>query len=123
MGAPVVMRIASFFRIRWYELTRTELLVVRGCWRNHIPLAGLTSAEKDSEAMKGARKQYGNDGLFAIHGTFSSSKLGSFKAFVTDPANAVVLRGAGRPVVVSPENPSSFVDEITVRIRDLEKRL
>lgn len=111
----------SLFSVRGYDLTAEALVVRRSIWTNRIPLATIRSATRDPEACKGAFKLIGNDGLFAMHGLFRSSRLGKFNAFVTDPANAVILELGARKVVISPENPSRFVRELERRLEKLAR--
>jgi len=110
---------AAAFWIRSYELTDAELHILRPGWRARLPLAGLREVKADREAFRGAWKTIGNDGFFAIHGRFRSKRWGSFRAFLTDPANAVVLRFDDRVVLVSPDNPAGFVREVTRRLEAL----
>lgn len=123
--APIIVMLivvgTSFWRIRRFELTDNQLLVHRVLWSNPIELAQIKSAEFDPVACKGAWKTMGNDGLFAMHGRFHSKHLGKFQAYVTDPVNSVVLKLPTDTVVVSPENPRSFVRELNHRIERLKK--
>jgi hypothetical protein len=113
----LVLAATALFVVRGFELRDDSLVVKRGLWENRIPLSGISAATIDPEACLGAWKTCGNDGLFAMHGRFRSKRLGKFRAFVTDPANSVVLQTTGGPVVVSPENPASFVHELQRRQR------
>jgi hypothetical protein len=60
---------------------------------------------------------WGNGGLFAIHGWFQNRELGRYRAFVTDPDHAVVLRWPQVTVVVSPGEPARFVQVLQARTR------
>lgn len=106
----------GLFMVRGFELTNHQLLVRRSFWNTVIDLSELELATADPEACKGAFKTFGNDGLFAMNGRFRSRKLGKFRAFVTAPKNSVILKIAGRTIVVSPENPKSFVNELNRRL-------
>lgn len=111
----------ALFVVRRFELTDQEIHVQRSVWKDTINLSGLRSATADATACKGAFKTFGNDGLFAMHGRFYSKKLGKFRAFVTDRANAVILKFDDRTIVISPENPRSFVNELNRRQRRLKE--
>lgn len=102
-------------RIRRYKLVQSELMVEFRFRSVHISLAGLTSATVDREAMRRAWKLFGNDGLGAISGRFRSKRLGAFRAYLTDTERAVVLRWPDRCIVVSPEQPSCFVEAVRKR--------
>ncbi len=52
--------------------------------------------------MKGSIRTFGNGGLFCFSGRFRNRKLGSYRAFATDPKLAVVLRFPDKIVVVTP---------------------
>ena len=45
-----------------------------------------------------------------------SRKLGKFRAYVSDPDCAVVLRWPDRCLVVSPAQPSEFTDAVRARL-------
>jgi len=107
--------IASLFTIRGYVLTPEALLIRRLGWNSRVGLSGLQSAEVDAEAMSQSTRTFGNGGMFCIAGAFNNNKLGSYRAFVTDPKRSVVLRFSDRTVVVTPDQPDGFVG----RIREL----
>ena len=46
-------------------------------------------------------------------GCFWNRKLGRYRAYVTDPKRAVVLRFDDRVVVVSPDCPAEFVAAVS----------
>jgi hypothetical protein len=110
----------ALWMVRGFQLTDDAVVVRRVLWSNRIPLRTIESAEVDPHACKGAWKTCGNDGLFAMHGRFRSKHLGKFQAYVTNAENAVVLLVRGDTIVISPENPRSFVNELNRRLRRLE---
>ena len=57
---------------------------------------------------------FGNGGLFSVCGRFRNRELGHYRAFVTDPKNAVVLRFGEQTIVISPEGPKEFVEALGV---------
>lgn len=113
--AGLTWAIARFSAIDGYRLTPSELEIVRRRRTDRFPLAGLTGAEADSQAMAWSVKVLGNDGLGAITGRYRNRRLGSYRAFVTDPARLVVLRWPERCLVVSPDRPEEFVREVRRR--------
>ena len=116
--AFLVPMIAVFWlaaRIRSYRLVGGTLVVDRALLTTRFPLAGLTEAVRDRDALQGAVKLYGNGGLGAIAGRFRSRRLGPFRAYVTDRENAVVLRWPERCLVVSPAQPGWFLDSVRRR--------
>ena len=106
---------AAFFLIRGYVLTGDVLLVQRLGWNSKLDLSGLSAAEADPRAMAKSIRTFANGGMFCFAGIFRNKKLGSYRAFATDPKLSVVLRFNSRVVVVTPENPEDFVR----RIREL----
>jgi len=114
--APVAFAFALWMsRIRRYRLAGDELLIEFRFRTVRFPVAGLISAVTDRDAMHHAWKVFGNDGLGAYSGRFRSKRLGNFRAYLTDTERAVVLRWPDRCIVVSPEQPSCFVEAVRKR--------
>ena len=82
----------ALFSIRGYRLEGGVLLVQRLGWNSRIDLAGLQSAEADPAAMNGSIRTFGNGGFFCFAGAYWNRRLRSYRAFVTHPRHAVVLR-------------------------------
>lgn len=110
---PLPMLIGTLpFTVRGYSLESGRLYVQRLLWRTEIPLEGLRSVEPMPNAMKGSLRSFGNGGLFSITGYYWSKSLGSYRAWVTDLPRTVVLRFEKKCVVVSPEDPARFAEEL-----------
>ncbi len=109
---PAILLGALLFLVRGYEVDGASLYVERLLWRTSIPLDGLRRAWHDPSAMKRSLRLFGNGGLFAVTGIFQNGTLGRFRAFVTDPKLAVVLRFESRVVVVSPAQPHALLEQI-----------
>jgi hypothetical protein len=62
--------------------------------------------------MRRSLRLFGNGGLFSITGIFQNATLGRYRAFVTDPKQAVVLRYESRVVVLSPANPDELLGHL-----------
>lgn len=103
---------SALFVVRGYELEPNVLLIRRLLWSTRIPLDDLTGAWADQTAMKGSLRLFGNGGLFVFAGLFTNRKLGRYRAFATEPRNAVVLRFAKRTVVVTPDRPLDFLQAL-----------
>ena len=67
------------------------------------------------DAMRRSLRTFGNGGVFGFTGWFYNSRLGRYRAWVTDPKRAVVLVFPDRTIVVSPGRPHLFVDELRER--------
>jgi hypothetical protein len=98
--------------VRGYELGPGELRIRRLWWDTRWPLDAGTRASVRPNAMEGSWRMWGNAGLFGISGHFSGSGLGSYRAFVTDPARTVVLETRKGVVVVSPDRPAEFASAV-----------
>jgi hypothetical protein len=110
---PLVLLFGALpFIIRGYTITRDAILVHRLLWDTKLPRAGLESASAEPDAMKWSLRTFGNGGGFSITGWYYNKRLGSYRAFVTDPRRAVVLRYTNRRVVLSPDKPEEFVREL-----------
>jgi len=120
---PLAVAGALLFVVRGYTIDGSSLEVRRLLWSTRVPLDGLERAWHDPEAMQRSIRVFGNGGLFAISGLFRNRALGNYRAFVTEPARAVVLRTASRVVVISPAEPRAFLHALAVRYprADLEK--
>jgi hypothetical protein len=98
--------------VRGYTVESRELIIHRLFGETRIPLEGLQSAEPDPEAIRGAVRLFANGGLFGYTGWFWSRKLGRFRAWATNRANTVVLHLSSRTIVISPDQPADFVQQI-----------
>jgi hypothetical protein len=104
---------AALFTIRGYTITPDAILVRRLFWNTRLPLAGLQSVESRPNVMRGSIRTFGIGGAFSISGFYWSKALGTYRAFVTDPKQTVILTFPNRKVVVSPARPEDFVRELT----------
>ena len=99
-----------------YSFEGRSLLVHRRAWAPaHVPLSGLTGASISPDAMRWSLRTFGNGGVFGFTGWFYNSRLGRYRAWVTDPRRAVVLEFDDQTIVVSPRQPHLFVDELRAR--------
>lgn len=106
---PLVLAAALAYRVRGYTLTEEAILVRRLVGNLRLPLAGLLSVTGDVDAMRGSMRAIGNWGLFSFTGRYWNRKLGSYRAFATDPGRAVVLRYSNDTVVITPHDPQHFI--------------
>lgn len=103
---------SACFAIRGYSLTDDTLFVHRPFWKTRVSLEGLQSVQLDFDAMRGSIRLLGNGGLFSFSGWFRNKALGTYRAWVTDPRQTVVLRFVTKRVVLSPSEPEAFVAAI-----------
>jgi hypothetical protein len=104
--------VCPLFIVRGYTIVPDAILVRRLLWDTRLPRAGLRSAVADPLAMRKSIRTCGNGGFYSITGFYWNKTLRSYRAFVTDPRLAVVLRYEKRTVVVSPGEPEDFVREL-----------
>jgi len=108
----VILFGAALFTIRGYSISPDHILVHRLLWSTGLPRAGLESAAVEPDAMRGSLRTFGNGGAFSFTGFYYNKRLGSYRAYVTDPRRCVVLRYANRRVVLSPASPEDFVSDL-----------
>lgn len=108
------LAIFSLFSVRGFSVQGRDLLIQRPLWQTRFPLDQLHHAYADSTAMKGSLRSAGNGGLFAFTGWFRNKKLGTYRAFVTDPNRCVVLDFKDYKIVVSPDDPDGFVKALGI---------
>jgi len=112
---PLLVAGALLFVVRGYEIEGDRLGVRRLLWVTSVPLDGLQRAWHDPEAMQRSIRIFGNGGLFSVTGLFRNRALGNFRAFVTRPDHAVVLRTASHVFVISPAEPRAFLGALAAR--------
>lgn len=110
----VLLFVTALFTIRGYSLSSDSILVHRLLWSTVLPRAGLESAQVEPDAMRGSIRTFGNGGAFSFTGFYYNKRLGSYRAFVTNPHHTVVLRYANRRVVLSPATPEDFVQDLAL---------
>lgn len=103
---------SALFTVRGYSLCSEDLVVYRLFWTTRVSLTGMLSSQVAPDAMRGSIRTFGNGGLFSFTGWFNNWKLGSYRAFVTDPHRAVVLNFDKHTIVLSPGVPEDFVHDI-----------
>jgi hypothetical protein len=105
--------VCALFTVRGYHLEGRALFIHRLLWNTRISLEGFREATIDAEAMRRALRLCGNGGLFSFTGWFRNKRIGTFRAYVTDPRQTVVLSFADRKIVLSPDHPTHFVQAIS----------
>ena len=110
---PLAILVSSlFFIIRGYGIADGKLYVRRLIWDTGIDLDDLQSLTVDYGAMKRSIRIFGNRSLFCFSGLFRNRKLGKYHAYASDPKSAVVLILANRSIVVTPNDPATFVNQV-----------
>ena len=112
----VIIAGSAVMCVRGYVLDDDTLRVKRLFWDTPIALNQINSAEHDPGATQQLTRTWGNGGVYAYVGDFRSAALDSFKAYVTNWDNAVVLRLNEGTVVISPSDPAAFVEAINAAL-------
>jgi hypothetical protein len=97
-----------------YRITNHCIAIHRPLWDISFSRNELLTATLDPRALADKRWSFSERKGLGHCGRFSSRRLGDFQSFVTDPRNTVVLRFAGKTIVVSPEEPRAFLSALNV---------
>ena len=117
---PVIVLLGSlFFVVRGYAVEGNDLYVERLVSSTRVSLAGLSRVWFEPSACKGSIRVVGNGGLYSFSGLFYSKKLGRYRIFGTDFSHAVVLVLPRRVVIVTPENPHPFIENLHHRFPNI----
>lgn len=110
----LILAVSLLFVVTGYRLDAAGLSVQRFLWSTRVDIRGLDRAWHDPRATCRSLRLFGNGGLFSVSGWFRNATLGRYRAFLTDPAKAVVLRSPARVVVLSPADPAGFLASLTM---------
>lgn len=113
---PLVILLGTLpFIVRGYVIADGELRIERLGWENRFALADVVSVEANPDAMRWSLRLFGDGGLFGYFGWFWNRRLGTYRAYGTNPKNTVVLKLNDRTIVVTPHDPARFVAEVSAR--------
>jgi Bacterial PH domain len=118
-----VARIAHAGAPTAYRLDRDALEVVRPIGTVAIPVGSIRSA-RTTDAWLGLSLGTwpgANGGLFGIYGSFFRTRLGRFTMYARRARGGVVLETQSGTVVVTPDEPARFVEELEQRVRDARR--
>jgi len=115
-SALIVLLFASvLLKIRGYEVTPDRIRILYGFSQREIPLSEISTVSRDSRALNGSTRVAANGGLWSFLGQFSNPTLGEFDVYVSDPSRLVLLQLKKGAVVVSPDDPDRFVNDVQAR--------
>jgi hypothetical protein len=102
------------FAPRGYEIDGQRLIVRQNVGSKEYDLRGLRDVKAEDGAMlfRKTIRVFGVGGMFGYYGKFYNSQLGSFTAWVTDRNRAVALKLQRGTIVVSPDDPILFSQEV-----------
>jgi len=113
---PVLLVVGTAaFMVLGYQIGNGILIIRRPGWTTRVSLANLQSVVSTPNAMSSSIRLFGNGGMFSFTGVFWNRTLGRYRAYVTDLQRTVVLKMADRTIVISPEAPDRFVEELRKR--------
>jgi hypothetical protein len=101
------------FAPKKYEITPSELFVRRPGGDVRIPLRDIRGArllQKDD--LRGLLRTFGNGGLFGFYGRYWNRRLGTQRWYASRNSELVAIQTSTRLLVLSPEHPADFVNEI-----------
>jgi hypothetical protein len=101
------------FSPKSYALSGRTLIVRRLIRNVELPLAGVRELRRaEPEDFRGCLRLWGSGGLFGYYGLFRTSRLGKCTWYVTDRSNAVVVVTETKTVLLSPDDPSTFMSAL-----------
>ncbi|MDZ7657679.1 PH domain-containing protein [Fodinibius sp.] len=106
------------FGIFGYHIEGGKLKILRLGWSKDIDISNITDVEYRPHAMTGSVRTFGIGGLFGYVGYFRNSILKSYKAYVTHRNKTVVLTTKDGDIVISPDDPETFVASLKSILKD-----
>lgn len=100
---------AFLFRVWGYSVSTHGIRVHRTLFPVTLPLEPPVTIEPMPGLTKGSLRTFGNGGLFGFYGRFWKSGVGSYRAFVTDPAKVILCQTGDRKFALSPDQTDSFI--------------
>ncbi len=98
--------------VRGYSVREGQIIVHGLVWNKGYPIATLCDLESSPFITAGSIRTFGIGGLFSFLGYFKNPTLGNYLSFITDPANSVVLYYDSICIVISPDDPEGFIEEV-----------
>ena len=112
----LILIVSVLLLVRGYSIVEGKLLIHRLGWAATYDLLSLKNAEWKPNITVGSIRSFGAGGFFGYVGRFKNNELGKYDAYVTDEQNSVLLEFDDKNIVVSPDEPEKFVDEISKNI-------
>lgn len=114
--------LVGFLAVRGYDVGDGQLVIHRPAWDTFIDLGDLNEARTAPKLVWSSFSLWSTRGLFGFIGYGYASEIGSYRAYITDPSKAVMLRfSSGKVVVVSPESPTEFIASVTAQSKGLRR--
>lgn len=114
--------IASYlFYIRGYSLQNGKLVIHGLLWSRTYNLTELHDAQAHPYVLTEARRQGLPGGLFSHMGYYCSPTRGRILSLATHAANTVLLDFSGKQIVISPEDPEAFENDVLLEYRRIRR--
>lgn len=108
---PLLICFTLLYAPQGYAIRGGYIVIKRFAGSVQVPLSDIRSLRRGTDDdFRGTVRLWGNGGLFGYFGLFSTSKLGKCSWYVTNRANTVILVTSGKTLVLSPDDPASFVE-------------
>lgn len=105
-----IMAVAYAYHPKGYEVTETEIVIVRAASKVHIPLGTVKDVKILPKVSKrGLIRVMGNGGLFGYYGEFRNKDLGTMEWYLTKRSNVVLVQTDKAKILLSPNHPEDFV--------------
>jgi|LakMenEpi03Aug12_release.lakeMendotaPanAssembly.Ray.scaffolds.fasta_scaffold15101_11 hypothetical protein len=110
----IILLLTYGFSPKGYAITEHDLVIFRPFKNKHYPLKTLKSISLlTPEEMKWTARVFGVGGLFGYFGLFRNKRFGNMVWYASRRGNFVVLeRKTGKTLVLSPDDPNSFVSSL-----------
>jgi hypothetical protein len=109
----LVILLAFVYSPRGYVVADRGVVIQRWIGDVRVSLDDVREARPaESDDFLGCIRLWGSGGLFGYYGLFRTSKLGRSTWYVTDRSLAVVLIGASKTVLFSPDDVQGFLAAI-----------
>ncbi len=118
VGLLILLAMMPFY-VGGYQVTDTELKVLRLGWASRFPLTQLESVEVVRHATAGSIRVLGIGGFMGYIGQFRNSALGSYRMLGTNREDTVVLRFKDLTLVVTPDDPNAFKRAVDAAVESL----
>jgi len=106
----LIIGISYAWSPRGYAISGRSILVKRLIGNARIALDNVSELRAATpDDFQDCIRLFGNGGLFGYYGTFRTSKLGDSTWYLTNRSNAVVIAGAGKTALVSPDDREGFL--------------
>ena len=96
----------------WLQIDGHHLVVQMRRQRHQVDLAGVSARRLSSEEIDHLTRLATTAGITAGTGGFDSHQLGEIDLYATDLDNAVLIRHDETATVVTPDEPSTFIDAV-----------